>query len=55
MATMSNITLVYEEENFMITHNINVAPGTTYPELIQGYINFLNGIGYVVPEEENFV
>ena len=51
---MYKLTLTYEEEGCKITHEID-ATNSPYTQMIQSYVNFLRGIGYVVPEDYDTV
>lgn len=48
------ITLKYEDETQTITHEI-INTNDTWDTHLQSMINFLRGIGYVIPTEEDRV
>ena len=63
--TKQKITLMYEEigdhehrgmevSDHKVTHEI-MSDGVDWQTMIQHYINFLRGIGYVIPEDEDRV
>lgn len=47
-----SITLHHSSMGVTVTHEIELSD---YNSMIQGYINFLRGIGMVIPEEEDRV
>jgi hypothetical protein len=48
------VTLTYEHNSDFI-HFKTDCSGRTYDEMMQFFINFLRGIGYIVPDEEDRV
>ena len=48
----SKITLKYEDENNTITHEIHNAENT-WEFHLQRMIEFLRGVGYIIPDEMN--
>jgi len=56
----SFVTMTYEEVestgdvDTVITHRVR-QDGEDWNVMLQAYINFLRGIGYVIPEEEDRV
>lgn len=47
-----SITLHHSSMGVTVTHEMELSD---YNSMIQGYINFLRGIGMVIPEEEDRV
>lgn len=52
---MARLTIIYDSEDFEQTVVCTDAADRTYDYHLQVMINFLRGLGFVIPEEEDRV